>query len=378
MVALIPVGVLALFGLLAAARARQGVPQPPPRRAPPPPPRQLERLQRRPAPRAAPPRPVVRVATPAPRRIAVQLPPPITVPRPAPRLVPLPVVNAPALLVRVPTKVAPLPPVPTRDEIRCIVAPCGPGDLYQPAPIVVPRMKPAPVKVEVPRMKPAPVKALPPPPAPEPAPPPPAPAPAPAPAQDGLRPRAAAERLYVYASMKIRSGQAAQLGSRGAPNADVLAFQKAMRLIAADGIYGPKTRARGKELIGKDFPVRRSVAVSKAVAPDPPAPDPTADPLPVKSAEDLTYSSTGAPKLVTAPPAAFPGREIPLTRSPRDAALALLAHIQSGGARGTRNNRSEVVRLAQADMGALTADGIYGPNTRRRGKALTGKSFPPR
>jgi len=175
-----------------------------------------------------------------------------------------------------------------------------------------------------------------------------------------LKPREAAERLYAFASMKLQSGQGADLGVKGNPSATVQAFQKAMRRITADGFYGPETRARGKELLGRDFPIRRRVAPSQQLPPEPPPPP--------------------------APPA--PAPPSPTTPSPaqtqRAAAESLLAYVQALGTRGRakalgyRAHPNATVRDAQRAMGELTADGIYGPATRRRGKALTGKTFPPR
>lgn len=48
------------------------------------------------------------------------------------------------------------------------------------------------------------------------------------------------------------------------------------------------------------------------------------------------------------------------------------------GALGTKGKPNAVVRDAQADMGGLATDGIYGPATRTRGKKLIGKTFPAR
>lgn len=45
---------------------------------------------------------------------------------------------------------------------------------------------------------------------------------------------------------------------------------------------------------------------------------------------------------------------------------------------GDKRNRNAVILELQKRMGRLTADGIYGPNTRARGKALIGKTFPAR
>lgn len=55
--------------------------------------------------------------------------------------------------------------------------------------------------------------------------------------------------------------------------------------------------------------------------------------------------------------------------TPDQAAKALQLWTKSGGNQGTKNNRSAMVKNSQALMG-LTADGIIGPNTRARAKAL--------
>ena len=87
------------------------------------------------------------------------------------------------------------------------------------------------------------------------------------------------------------------------------------------------------------------------------------------------------PAPTPSPPPPEPEPE-PAAPSPAElqeaAARRLLAHIKSGGARGVRNRPSPKVKAAQAAMGGLVADGIYGPKTRARGAALLGQPFPPR
>ena len=80
--------------------------------------------------------------------------------------------------------------------------------------------------------------------------------------------RDAAQRLYDYVTAELRAGRAAGLGDKTHANATVRAMQTLMRSIVADGIYGPKTRARGKELLGREFPPREG----KAPPPPPPPP----------------------------------------------------------------------------------------------------------
>ena len=69
-------------------------------------------------------------------------------------------------------------------------------------------------------------------------------------------PEQAAIALYDYVSALKKAGLTKQLGSKGAPNATVQAAQTAMGGLTPDGIYGPATRTRGKQLTGKTFPPR--------------------------------------------------------------------------------------------------------------------------
>lgn len=71
-------------------------------------------------------------------------------------------------------------------------------------------------------------------------------------------------------------------------------------------------------------------------------------------------------------------------RSAKQAALDLLAYVtpilaaKRGSELGIKNQPNGVVKAAQIDMGDVPSDGIYGPRTRAKGTALTGKKFPPR
>lgn len=170
-----------------------------------------------------------------------------------------------------------------------------------------------------------------------------------------LSPRAAAQRLYDYARAKVRAGKASELGSKAKRNGTIKAYQAAMGKISADGIYGPKTRARGKELLGRAFPAR--VSKPKRAAPPP--------------------ETELAPIVVN--------EEAPELRSPKEAAQELFDYAKSapkvkgrGAWFGTANAPSSTVEAAQRDMGGLKADGIYGPKTRKRGRALLGRVFPAR
>jgi hypothetical protein len=77
-------------------------------------------------------------------------------------------------------------------------------------------------------------------------------------------------------------------------------------------------------------------------------------------------------------PAPRPAPARPAGRSAQAAASDLLAYFNAGRPLGTGNAPSAFVQAAQRDMGGIAADGIYGPQTRSRGQALIGKTFPPR
>jgi hypothetical protein len=98
-------------------------------------------------------------------------------------------------------------------------------------------------------------------------------------------------------------------------------------------------------------------------------------PLDVKATASNIGPKVPASKMIAQPPAA--------KRSPAQAAAELLAYVtpilaaKRGSELGTKGAPNAVVKAAQLDMG-IAADGIYGPSTRTRGKALTGKTFPVR
>ena len=201
----------------------------------------------------------------------------------------------------------------------------------------------------------------------------------------------------------------AQWGSKGKPSAAVQHAQKTMGGgIKADGIYGPATRARAKAL-GVSLPARPS---SSAPAPAPkvtigPAritkPKPKAAPKPAKPKPPKASSappprppapapaSTRAARLEDVKPdkgrpprfesATRPARSLPApsARAPKQAALELLEYTKRSRPAqwGTKAAPNPIVRAAQKDMGSITADGIYGPSTRSRAKAL-GVTLPPR
>jgi hypothetical protein len=91
---------------------------------------------------------------------------------------------------------------------------------------------------------------------------------------------------------------------------------------------------------------------------------------------EATRSNIAPPKAAAATP--------PAKRSANQAALDLLAYVtpilaaKRGAELGVKGAPNGVVKAAQLDMGDVPADGIYGPRTRAKGTALSGKKFPPR
>lgn len=67
--------------------------------------------------------------------------------------------------------------------------------------------------------------------------------------------RAAAAELFNYVTKTETNPR--KWGTRAAPNRAIKLLQGQMGEIVADGIYGPATRGRGKQLLGKTFPARR-------------------------------------------------------------------------------------------------------------------------
>lgn len=193
--------------------------------------------------------------------------------------------------------------------------------------------------------------------------------------------KTSAERLYRYVSREIHEGRSSNLGSKGHPNAQVKQGQLEMGGLVADGIYGDKTRARGKELTGKPWPARRAATAAPVPAARPATPAPAV--RPAAAAPAARPPEPARPILVsTTPAAARPAT--PVKRTPQKAAEDLLAFANALKAAkkmsqlGTKAAPSPTVKSAQADMGGLVADGIYGNKTRARGKELTGQEFPVR
>lgn len=178
-------------------------------------------------------------------------------------------------------------------------------------------------------------------------------------------PRQAAADLFNFASTAIREGRVSDLGEKTAPSNYVAAAQRDMRLISSDGLYGPKTAARGKELLGREFPSRTTPAnrrVSKV-------PASVINALPPAAAQVLAL-----------PPPEPPSLEESVSKvSPREAAAALFELITHPPVQwGTKAKPNTLIRSAQADMGGLVADGVYGPKTQAKGKLLLGREFPAR
>ena len=80
-------------------------------------------------------------------------------------------------------------------------------------------------------------------------------APAPTAASAKRAPLKAAQELLAYVKPILSAKRGSELGTKGAPNSFVKAAQLDMGL-EPDGIYGPDTRARGKQLLGVTFPAR--------------------------------------------------------------------------------------------------------------------------
>ena len=81
------------------------------------------------------------------------------------------------------------------------------------------------------------------------------PAAAPTPAAAKRTDKTAALELLAYVTPILKAKRGAELGTKNAPNSFVKAAQVDMG-VTPDGIYGPETRTRGKQLIGSTFPAR--------------------------------------------------------------------------------------------------------------------------
>jgi hypothetical protein len=174
----------------------------------------------------------------------------------------------------------------------------------------------------------------------------------------GRTAREAARALLNYVSPLARAGNADALGTKDHPSDEVAKLQMEMKLVKSDGIYGPKTAARGKELLGIEFPARNSG--KRRVAATPPHVD----------AIDLIMKPAPVP-----PP---PSTKV-ATHSPLEAASALLALVTHAPVNwGSKASPNKLIAAAQKDMGGLTADGVYGPLTASRGAKLLSKPFPAR
>lgn len=76
-------------------------------------------------------------------------------------------------------------------------------------------------------------------------------------------------------------------------------------------------------------------------------------------------------KPAPAPPAAKPAMTIDVPRrNPADAAIALRDFLKRTRKYGSKKAPVAEVKAAQAEMGGLSVDGIVGPKTRARAKAL--------
>jgi hypothetical protein len=170
---------------------------------------------------------------------------------------------------------------------------------------------------------------------------------------------AAARALNAY----LR-GSGADFGAKGKPSTKVRTLQAQMGKITADGIVGPKTEARAKEL-GQTLPARpaakpasRPLLSAPLVFPTKPAP---AAAKPVAAAKPATSAAK--------PPAAAPAKPAAAATSPAtSAARALDAYLQGGG-----RDRARIADL-QWQLG-LDADGIPGAGTRSAVQRELGTAF---
>jgi hypothetical protein len=207
---------------------------------------------------------------------------------------------------------------------------------------------------------------------------------APAPAQRGAK--QAAQDLLAYVRPLINAGKADVLGSRSEPNDIVRIAQRDMRMKPADqdGVYGSKTAARGKEILGSEFPSRTTKRATAAtrIPVRTSAPPPAAATIPLKTGapdEPPPPPKAAEPKPL-APPAPPAAIDTPVSEhSPKEAATALYKYVTGTHVDwGSKAHPNELIRGAQKDMGKIVADGVYGPKTRERGKQLIGKTFPTR
>ncbi len=192
----------------------------------------------------------------------------------------------------------------------------------------------------------------------------------------------------------------ANWGYAGHENKFVATSQRDMGLVP-DGIVGPATRARALEL-GVTLPPRMLVLTPVS---EPKALAAPAEKLPAAAAKTKVAAAPKAaaapkpkPKAAAAKPASKtvqstvpkPPPKPVLTervaspaapdgaRAPAQAAKDLAALLKKPGANfGSKGSTDERVASCQRDMGGITADGIVGPGTRARAKAL-GVTLPAR
>lgn len=128
---------------------------------------------------------------------------------------------------------------------------------------------------------------------------------------------------------------------------------------------------------------------SRAQAADSPEQgEPEAPGLPSSPTSPDWPSSPTSPSWPSSPAPSSPAPGLPsspeATRSPVAAAQALFDYVSAAisagrsASLGSKGSPNAIVRDAQADMGDVAIDGIYGTATRTRGKQLLGKTFPAR
>ncbi len=125
------------------------------------------------------------------------------------------------------------------------------------------------------------------------------------------------------ASLKDYLTNTGDFGSKAQPSQNVKSFQTQMGGLVNDGIVGPKTRARAQAL-------------------------------------GVSLPSASTPKASPKAPSATPSQ----------CATALSKYLARTNSYGTKTNPDATVKHYQSCMGGLVADGIVGPKTNARAKAL--------
>lgn len=173
-------------------------------------------------------------------------------------------------------------------------------------------------------------------------------------------PAAAAKALRQY----LRGG--GNFGTKSNPSRKVSRYQRRMGMAEKerDGIVGPKTRRRAKKY-GVVLPLRGAAATSERARNQNRA---TIDFANNMALQDGSEKSAGE---IKAEEDGHDKKQRRKRKRPKAAALALRTYLKKKGANfGSKRKRSRKVRRLQKKMRKIKADGIVGPKTRRRAKAL--------